>query len=231
MKNIRLLGFFLMLGCLLFWHVREMDFGSIYESASKVSVVSFSFALAVMFFNVVAVAFRSWRVLTHFGCRISWDSAYRAAMNANIASLMLTPLVGQVVGRQRLLEEHGVNPGMNAGLVVYERIVVFVSSLLLAGTSVLFYFAGLLSDRQFSWLHILGLEMTILLSLFAGLKWASHRSELRQLEVFFNKKNTLRLMEIGFITLCSSLLMSFAYAALISAIAPDIPIRPARFSL
>ncbi|RFP78624.1 hypothetical protein DY262_11010 [Hydrogenophaga borbori] len=85
--------------------------------------------------NLAVVAFRFWRVLRHCNIPLSWETAWRACLSGNLASLAFIPLLAQVAGRQAILHRMGVSPVTTASVSALERV-------LLAGTSAMAACAG-----------------------------------------------------------------------------------------
>ena len=97
--------------------------------------------LALLLANLFLVSFRFWRVLAHFGIALQWGIALRASIAGSVAGLVVIPLLGQVMGRQAVLQSFGVQPVVNASLAAYERALLALISGVL-GTLGGFYLLG-----------------------------------------------------------------------------------------
>lgn len=90
--------------------------------------------LLLMVANVCVVAYRYHRILIHCGFILGWWSVFRENVVANIASMLITPLMGQRMGRQAILREAGISLVKNSAIVACERVLV---GLLRAGLAIL----------------------------------------------------------------------------------------------
>lgn len=86
-------------------HLRELPLSS--------ALLAFICVLTTPFW----VTLRFWRVLAHFGVRVSWSACLQASSAGQVASLLVMPLFGQVAGRQLLLARSGLSPESNAALI------------------------------------------------------------------------------------------------------------------
>jgi uncharacterized membrane protein YbhN (UPF0104 family) len=68
--------------------------------------------------NFVLVVFRYWRVLSHFGIYLPWNAAAQASVAGHAAGLVVWSMVGQVVGRQAILERFGVPVVLNTSIAL-----------------------------------------------------------------------------------------------------------------
>ena len=84
--------------------------------------------LALLLANLFVVSFRFWRVLAHFGIALPWKVASRACVAGHVAGLVVISLFGQVMGRQAVMQSHGVPSMVNASLAAYERTLLALVS-------------------------------------------------------------------------------------------------------
>lgn len=78
--------------------------------------------------NVLVVAFRFWRMLSHCGVGLPWRPVLRACLAGNLASLAFIPLLAQVAGRQSILGRYGLSAVATASVSAYERMLLAVVS-------------------------------------------------------------------------------------------------------
>ncbi|NWB85481.1 O-antigen ligase family protein [Pseudomonas gingeri] len=170
--------------------------------------------------NVLVVIYRYWRILSHVGFRLPWGLVFRASSAANIASLLIIPLFGQMAGRQAVLQAAGVSAVENAVIAAYERVLVgcisavlaFIGGGYLLGTAVKEYVALVPFDE---------IVPLVLLAVFVSLFFSISRFERLFYQSLFTKRNVLRFFELVFITLVSSVLMLSSFALLFNFVVPS----------
>jgi uncharacterized membrane protein YbhN (UPF0104 family) len=79
--------------------------------------------LLLMVANLFLVSFRFWRVLEHFGINVPWKVVSHACVAGHAAGLVVISLFGQIMGRQVVMRQFGVQPVVNASLAAYERVL------------------------------------------------------------------------------------------------------------
>jgi uncharacterized membrane protein YbhN (UPF0104 family) len=80
--------------------------------------------LLLLVANLFLVSFRFWRVRAHFGINVPWKVASHACVAGHAAGLVVISLFGQVMGRQFVLQQSGVQPVVDATLAAYERVLL-----------------------------------------------------------------------------------------------------------
>jgi uncharacterized membrane protein YbhN (UPF0104 family) len=179
---------------------------------------------ALLLLNLLAALFRFWRILMHFRLPVSWRTSVAASMSGNLAGLLVVPLLGQVAGRQVVLQRAGIPPAVNASLAAYERAVVALSSGAMAfgGATTLFgsrlvsQFVDSLALGEVATVAMMGGGLSVLL--------ARGRFERRLAQGALTFQNILRFGEILGLGLLGQLLMLGAFVMGFHAIAPQISI-------
>jgi uncharacterized membrane protein YbhN (UPF0104 family) len=172
--------------------------------------------------NLFVVAFRFWRVLSHFGLSVSWSVALHASMVGNIVGLFFIPLLGQVAGRQAMLQKNGVTAPVNSSIAAYERVAVALVSglmglaggLYLLGVAEVNFFINKMNLWQVAFAAILGFS----LSYFLGR--GPYERALRRL--LFNRKNILHITEVTIITLIAQFLVLTCFVVSFHALLPHL---------
>jgi uncharacterized membrane protein YbhN (UPF0104 family) len=180
--------------------------------------------LALLLANLFLVSFRFWRVLAHFGIALPWKIALRASVAGTVAGLVMIPLLGQVIGRQAVLQSFGVQPVVNASLAAYERALLALLSGVL-GILGGFYLLGQPAIAGF-FEQIAVAEIVIAscgavaLSLWLG----RSRFETKLSRRLFSRSNLARVTLIAGLTLAGQLLMLGCFVVGILAVSQGIPI-------
>lgn len=176
---------------------------------------------ALMIGNVVVVTFRFWRILSHFDHPLSWLLVFKASAAANIASLLVIPLFGQMAGRQAVLRSAGVSAVENAVIAAYERTVVAAISAAFAMLGALYLLEGVVR-KYLDELPVVEIFSVLLVALFLSLVLGIGRFEIKIGISLFAKINAKRLLEVALISSTSNLLMLTCFACLFSVVAPNV---------
>ncbi|NWB91695.1 lysylphosphatidylglycerol synthase domain-containing protein [Pseudomonas agarici] len=170
--------------------------------------------------NVLVVIYRYWRILSCVGFRLPWSLVFRASTAANIASLLIVPLFGQVAGRQAVLQKAGVSAVENAVIAAYERVLVGGISAVLAFIGGGYLLGNIVRDYA-ALIPFSEILPIILIAIFFTLFFSISRFELSLYQALLSLKNLVRFIELILITLFSSLLMLSSFSALFHFIAPN----------
>lgn len=202
---------------LLFWHIKPEGLGQHLRSFPFL-LLALVFVLLVV--NVCVVAYRYHRILIHFGFNLGWWSVFRANVLGNIASLVVIPLMGQMVGRQAILQEAGISSIENAAIVAYERVLVGGLS---AGLAVVggMYLLGISMNGLLNDIPLTEVAALVFGSCMLSVALGSSAFEKSIVEALFTKLNLFRVVELAVITLLSLALMLSCFVLLFSIIAPD----------
>lgn len=179
--------------------------------------------LLLLVANLFLVSFRFWRVLAHFGITVPWKVASHACVAGHAAGLVVISLFGQVMGRQVVMQQFGVQPVVNASLAAYERVLLAsVSGVLgvLGGGFLLSY--AVIADffRHLPIAEVIGAALGgVALSLWLG----RSRFEATLSGKAFSRKNFVRVMFIAGLTLVGQLLVLGSFVLGILAISPNTP--------
>lgn len=170
--------------------------------------------------SIVMVTFRYWRILNHFGHNLSWRVVYRACAAANLASLVIVPILGQLIGRQALLRRAGITSIENALIAIYERLAV-------GGVSAIFALIGsaylIESEVQRYIEQIPYIEIFCIIATGILLKLASSTSKLERelLSKTLELKNLIKLLEILTITTLTLSLTILSFTLIFYIAAPN----------
>lgn len=170
--------------------------------------------------SIVMVTFRYWRILHHFGHSLSWRAVYRACAAANLASLVIIPLLGQLIGRQALLRSAGITSIENALIAIYERLAV-------GGVSAIFALIGssylIESELQRYIEHIPYIELFCIIATGILIKLALSTSKLERelISKTLELKNLIKLLEILTITTLTFSLTILSFTLIFYIAAPN----------
>jgi uncharacterized membrane protein YbhN (UPF0104 family) len=208
---------------LMLWLI---DFENLLIRLKGFSLAAIAGIFSLFLVNIFVVSFRFWRVLAHFGIPLSWNVASRASVSGHVAGLFMISLFGQVLGRQVILRNFGVQPVVIAALAAYERAVLAIVSGLLGfvGAS---YLLGQAAIAEFM-ARISLSEIVLVFAAGSGLSLWLGRSvfEARLSAQTLTWKNLQRLVEIGGITLLSLLITQLCFVVGILAIGAEVAIFP-----
>lgn len=178
------------------------------------------FVFLLLIANILVVVYRYYRILNHFGFAPGWWPVLKGCILGNIASLVVIPLMGQMAGRQAVLRAAGVSAVENAAIVAYERVLVGVTSAVLAAAGGAYLLGsqmgGFLADMPV-WQMVGVIIAACALSLYLGIS-AFERSMIR---ILFTTVNFYRVVELVIMTLFSLMLMLSCFALLFGAIMPS----------
>lgn len=176
---------------------------------------------ALMVANVVVVTFRFWRILSHFDHPLPWLLVFKASAAANIASLLVIPLFGQMAGRQAVLQSAGVSAVENAVIAAYERTIVAAISAAFAMLGALYLLEGVVS-KYLDELPVVEIFSVLLFALVLSLVLGIGRFEIKIGNSLLAKRNAKRLLEVALISSTSNFLMLTCFVCLFSVVAPDV---------
>lgn len=182
----------------------------------------FPILLGILFVNLLVVAFRFWRVLSHLGLSLPWSAALRASMAGNIAGLFFIPLFGQVAGRQAVLQGMGVSAVANASIAAYERAALAITSGAMAMWGA-YYLLG--SGEVDAFLSKLALGQVALAALCGfGLSYACGRGRFERAlaRSLLQPRNLLRVLEVVLVTVTGQALMLSCFVIGFHFMAPQL---------
>lgn len=195
---------------------------SLYEKLKQFDVTIFLPLSLLLACNLLAAGVRFWRVLHHFGMGLSLRLSLAASMAGNLAGLFFIPLLGQVAGRQLVLQRYGVPSVINSSLSAYERIVVAISSALLALVGAVALFGTEVSLELLEGFNFLEVILAAAIAGFLNYKFFGRKFERQLVEKLFNAKNLERLAEVMGLGLIGQLLMLSAFVVCFHVVAPQI---------
>lgn len=190
------------------------------ESLKKFPLEIMALSIILIGTSIFMVTFRYWRILNHFGHSLSWRVVYRACAAANLASLVIIPLLGQLIGRQALLRGAGVTSIENALIAIYERLAV-------GGVSAIFALIGsaylIESEVQRYIEKIPYVEIFCIIATGILLKLASSTSKLERelISKTLELKNLIKLLEILTITTLTLSLTILSFTLIFYIAAPN----------
>lgn len=180
--------------------------------------------MALLLANLFLVSFRFWRVLAHFGIALPWKVASRACVAGHVAGLVVISLFGQVMGRQAVMQSHGVPSMVNASLAAYERMLLAFVSGTLGVMGGFYLLGGSVIAGFFQRISLIEIVIAALgggaLSLWLG----RSRFEAQLSGQMFSWANFARVMSIAGLTLAGQLLILGCFVLGILTISPDVPV-------
>ncbi|WP_295002613.1 lysylphosphatidylglycerol synthase domain-containing protein [uncultured Dechloromonas sp.] len=214
--NIGIAIFLLALGV---WIANPLD---LYERLKQFDVAILLPLSFLLVCNLLAAGVRFWRVLHHFGLGLSLRSSLSASMAGNLAGLFFIPLLGQVAGRQLVLQQYGVPSVLNSSLSAYERLVVAISSAFLAIIGAVALFGAAVSLQLLEGFNLVEVILAAGLAGFLNYQFFGRKFEKQLVGKLFNRKNLERLIEVMGLGLIGQLLMLSAFAVCFHVVAPQI---------
>jgi uncharacterized membrane protein YbhN (UPF0104 family) len=180
--------------------------------------------LVLLLANLFLVSLRFWRILVHFGIALPWNIALRASIAGNVAGLMVIPLFGQIMGRQSVLHNFGVQSVVNASLAAYERTLLALLSGVL-GTLGGFYLLGQSAVAGFfGQIPLAEIVIAACGGWALSLGLGSSRFEKKLSGRVLSRANLARVMLIAWLTFAGQLLMLGCIVVGILAVSQGIPI-------
>lgn len=162
--------------------------------------------------NVLVVAFRFWRMLSHCGLGLPWRPVLQACLAGNLASLAFIPLLAQVAGRQSILSRYGLSAVATASVSAYERMllaVVSASAATLAGVFLIGFSAvGDLAEQ----LALTQVVIVIIAASIIGYALGRMPIESELVRMLTRRNSMLALAETTAITVVGQGLMVVAFA-------------------
>lgn len=173
--------------------------------------------------NLFLVSFRFWRALVHFGITVPWKVASHACVAGHAGGLVVISLFGQVIGRQVVMQQFGVQPVVNASLIAYERVLLAGVSGVLGVLGGVFLLGNTVVADFFRHLPIAEVAGAALGGAVLSLWLGRSRYETTLSDQTFSRMNILRVMLIAGLTLVGQLLVLGSFVLGILAISPDTP--------
>ncbi|WP_165830292.1 MULTISPECIES: lysylphosphatidylglycerol synthase transmembrane domain-containing protein [unclassified Pseudomonas] len=224
MNNVRRLkkyGVFCFSLLAMFLLLRHFDARQVAEQLKEFPLGVSGIVLGLLIINAWVVVYRYWRILSHLGFDLPWWLIVRASIIANIASLLVIPLFGQVAGRQAVLQSAGITAVENAVISGYERILVGGVSAILACIGAT-YLLGVVAADYISLVPVGEIVPIIVFAVVLSFVVSISRFEIVILKKLFTGKSFSKLIEAILITLVSSALMLSSFAILFHFVAPGI---------
>ncbi|MCX7098535.1 MAG: lysylphosphatidylglycerol synthase domain-containing protein [Methylococcales bacterium] len=178
--------------------------------------------LLLFLVNLFVVSFRFWRVLLHFGITLPWKVASRASISGHVAGLFMISLFGQVLGRQAVLRNYGIQSIVMSALAAYERVILALVSGVLCAVGAIY----LLGDQAIAeFMSRISLGEIFLVATGGGLLslWLGRSLfEATLTNQALSWRNLGRVAEITGITLTGVILTQFCFVVGIMAVDPAI---------
>lgn len=198
-----------------------IDFDEFYDSLESFPLAAIVSVFILFLINSFVVIFRYWRVLRHFGYFVDFASVVKASVSGNIASLLMVPLVGQVAGRQMILNKAGVTAAENAAIAAYERFVVGSLSGLLALLGGAFILSSRIEEYINS-LPFLEISLIVVASLVIFLRFLIGVRERLILRRLLSFKSFVNAAEVYLVTVFSSFLVLSCFYLLLDFVLPEV---------
>lgn len=180
--------------------------------------------LVLLLVNLVVVSYRFWSVLRHFGVVLPWKVAWRASVAGQIAGLVVISLFGQVMGRQAVLKNFGMQAVVSASLAAYERTMLALVSGTLGMLGGFYLLGNTAIAGFFQRIPLIEIAIAALggsaLSLWLGFS----RFETKLSYQMFSWANFRRVMAIAGLTLAGQLLILGCFVLGILAVSPHVPV-------
>jgi uncharacterized membrane protein YbhN (UPF0104 family) len=177
-------------------------------------------AVALIAVNQITVIYRYRRILAHFGFDLPWAPVFKASVLGNLASLIVIPLMGQMIGRQAVLRAAGVTSVENAMIVAYERVLVAGVS---AGAALLggLYLVGPEFFDHVANIPVVEIFLIVVLVILLNRWMGIARFEQRHFSALLSWGNLGRILELLGVTIVSLGAMLSSFALLFHVVAPD----------
>lgn len=216
MKKLFLAFSILLLLCVFY----VVDFDGFVAALVGFPLVTVLGVFLLFLLNFFVVTVRYWRVLRQFGYGASFFDVVRANVSGSIASLLMIPLLGQVAGRQVMLERAGVSAVENAAIAFYERFVVGTLSGVFALIGGLFIFS---SDALYYVRNIPIFEVSLIFiaSVFSYLYIVAGRREALVVKRLFGWRSLLNLIEVYMFTFLANAFVLASFFLVFSVVLPD----------
>ncbi len=198
-----------------------IDLDEFYRSLEEFPLTAIVSVFILFFLNSFVVMFRYWRVLGHFGYVVDFTSVVKASVSGNIASLLMVPLVGQVAGRQVILNKAGITAAENAAIAAYERFLVGSLSGLLALLGGAFMFSSRM-DEYMKAVPFLEIALIVAASLVIFLRFLIGAREKLILSRLVSFKTLINAAEVCLVTVFSSFLVLSSFYLLLGFVLPEV---------
>jgi O-antigen ligase len=172
--------------------------------------------------NFVLVVFRYWRVLSHFGIYLPWNAAAQASVAGHAAGLVVWSMVGQVVGRQAILERFGVPVVLNTSIALYERVVIAAISGILCVAGAAYLFSDSVAQTVMTQVPVWEIAFAALVATSLSIWFGRSRFETALLKCLRTRKNFWRLAEMTSISLLGQALVLLSFVVAMFVLIPDI---------
>ena len=196
--------------------------GDVFARLTDFPVWATASILLLFLINLFVVSFRFWRVLAHFGIALPWKVASRASISGHVAGLFMISLFGQVMGRQAVLRNFGVQPVVMSALAAYERAILAIVSAILCGFAAIY----LLEHQAVAeFMERISLGEVFLVAVGSGLLsfWlGSSHFEAKFATQALSWCNLKRIAEVTGITLLGVIVTQLSFVFGIMAVGPSI---------
>jgi len=195
---------------------------SLIAQLSKFPLDKLLLILLLLAANFVLVVFRYWRVLSHFGIYLPWNAAAQASVAGHAAGLVVWSMVGQVAGRQVILERFGVPVVLNTSSALYERVVITAISGILCVAGATYLFSDSVAQTVMTQVPVWEIAFAALVATSLSIWFGRSRFETVLLKRLMARKNFWRLAEMTSISLFGQALMLLSFVTAVFVLIPDI---------
>jgi hypothetical protein len=206
------------LAAVLWW----VDPHSLIAQLSKFPLDKLLLILLLLAANFVLVVFRYWRVLSHFGIYLPWNVAAQASVAGHAAGLVVWSMVGQVAGRQAILERFGLPVVLNTSIALYERVVIAGISGILCVAGAAYLFSDSVAQTVMTQVPVLEIAFAALVATSLSIWFGRSGFETALLKRLMARKNFWRLAEMTSISLLGQALVLLSFVAAVFVLIPDI---------
>jgi uncharacterized membrane protein YbhN (UPF0104 family) len=203
-------------GILLVSILFASDITKLMNQFSHISFVSLLFIIALLFGNLLLVSLRLARALDKFQLKVPYRLSLQANTAGYVGGLLFWTLLGQTLGRQSILAKIGIKPSVVAMLTAYERIIIFIVSILFASLGALhLYNWDIVNDYISGW-PLRDVFIVLIFSLALYFSMGSTHFEKIVFEKLQLKKLLSFIFEVGGLSALSLCLMFFTFIVAIS---------------
>jgi len=160
-------------------------------------------------------------MLDHFSAPQLFRTSLRATISGLASSLVLISLIGSVLGRQLVLQRHGVNPSLLTILAGYERVVQVLLGGALAMIGGLYLFEGKYLSAITAGLPLVPMSLAIIVAALLVFFHAISVQERRLIRGLLRWRELMRFTEVLAITLGVQGLMTSTYVLAFLALGTD----------
>ena len=195
-----------------------------FDRFRNVSIATITFACLFLTLNLLGTIVRFWAILREIRSPVSWPLAFKACMAANIASLVVVPIFGQIAGRQLVLNSAGISSFTTTSIFVLERLLVAGVSGTLAISGAIYLWGNELLDKFSAYFDLLMIAPIAIGGYLISYAFCAGSFEKRLFKLLLSKRSAFALARSIAITVLSQLAITVAIVICLHSIAPQLPL-------